>query len=68
MNCVNPGPTDTPLFRAGRTEKQIQTIANLAPAKRLGQPDDISPVVAFLASDSARWVNGQIILLNGVCL
>ncbi|VDB88526.1 unnamed protein product [Peniophora sp. CBMAI 1063] len=65
VNCVNPGPTDTPLFRTGRPEEQIQHIADLAPERRLGRPDDISPVVAFLASDGARWVNGQIILLNG---
>ncbi|VDB91854.1 unnamed protein product [Peniophora sp. CBMAI 1063] len=65
VNTVSPGPTDTALFRAGKTEQQIQFIAGLAPSKRLGQPDDVSPVVSFLASDGARWVNGQNILVNG---
>ncbi|KAI0051415.1 NAD(P)-binding protein [Auriscalpium vulgare] len=66
VNTVSPGPTDTDLFRAGKSEQQIQFIANLAPAKRLGKPEEIGPVVAFLASEGASWVNGQNILVNGV--
>ncbi|TFK52655.1 NAD(P)-binding protein [Heliocybe sulcata] len=65
VNTVSPGPVDTPLFREGKTEQQIQFIANLNPSKRLGQPDEISPVVAFLSSAEAGWVNGQNIQVNG---
>ncbi|KAI0270035.1 hypothetical protein BC834DRAFT_864668 [Gloeopeniophorella convolvens] len=65
VNTVSPGPTDTALFRQGKSEQMMQAIANLAPSKRLGTPEEISPVVAFLASDAARWVNGQNILVNG---
>jgi NAD(P)-dependent dehydrogenase (short-subunit alcohol dehydrogenase family) len=39
--------------------------ADKATLKRLGKPDDIAPVVAFLASDSARWITGQIIEASG---
>lgn len=66
VNCVAPGPVDTELFRAGKSPETIATFENLHPAKRLGEPDDIAPVVAFLAREDSRWVNGQTILVNGV--
>ena len=65
VNTVTPGPTDTELFRKGKSESEIESIANAAPLKRLGQPDEIAPVVSFLASPAAAWVNGQNILVNG---
>ncbi|KAF9003354.1 hypothetical protein BDQ17DRAFT_1305702 [Cyathus striatus] len=65
VNAVSPGPVDTPMFREGKSEELIRTFQNLAPSKRLGQPEDIAPVVAFLASDAARWVNGQNVRANG---
>ncbi|KZT25425.1 NAD(P)-binding protein [Neolentinus lepideus HHB14362 ss-1] len=65
VNTISPGPVDTPLFREGKTEQQIQFISNLNPSKRLGQPDEISPIVAFLSSSEAGWINGQNILVNG---
>ncbi|KAF9003355.1 hypothetical protein BDQ17DRAFT_1409177 [Cyathus striatus] len=65
VNTVSPGPVDTPLFREGKSEELIRTYENLAPEKRLGQPDDIAPVIAFLCSDAAKWVNGQNIRVNG---
>ena len=66
VNTVSPGPVDTPLFREGKTEQQIQFITGLSPSKRLGLPEDIAPVVSFLASPAATWVNGQTIMVNGV--
>uniref|UniRef100_A0A0W0F0C9 NAD(P)-binding protein n=1 Tax=Moniliophthora roreri TaxID=221103 RepID=A0A0W0F0C9_MONRR len=65
VNTVSPGPVDTPLFRAGKPEQVIQFIANQNPSKRLGQPDDIAPIVAFLSGPEAGWINGQNILVNG---
>jgi len=65
VNTVSPGPVDTPLFREGKTEQQIQFIAGLNPSKRLGAPEEIAPTVAFLASPAATWINGQNILVNG---
>lgn len=66
VNTISPGPVDTPLFREGKTEQQIQAIAGLNPQKRLGLPEEIAPTVAFLASPAAAWINGQNILVNGV--
>ncbi|KAF8813037.1 NAD(P)-binding protein [Phlegmacium glaucopus] len=65
VNTVSPGPTDTPLFRAGKPEQVINFIAGLHPAKRIGKPEEIAPVVTFLASPAASWVNGQNIPVNG---
>lgn len=64
VNAVAPGPTATPLFLNGKDEKQIQNLANAVPLERLGEPNDISEVVAFLAGP-ARWINGQVIFVNG---
>ena len=62
------GPVDTALFRDGKPEQLITAIANTHPSKRIGTVDDIAPVVAFLASPEAAWVNGQNILINGVSI
>lgn len=64
-NAVAPGPVATELFLTGKTDEQVQQIAQSAPLGRLGQPDDIAGVVAFLAGPDGAWVNGQILRANG---
>ncbi|KAI0338994.1 short chain type dehydrogenase [Trametopsis cervina] len=65
VNCVAPGPVDTPVFRAGKSPLQMKYIASVTPQNRLALPEDISPSVAFLVSQEAQWVNGQILGVNG---
>ena len=65
VNAVAPGPVETELFMAGKNEALVQSIARMNPMGRLGQPDDIASVVAFLASPDGGWVNGQTIRANG---
>lgn len=65
VNVVSPGPTDTELFGQGKTEQDKQRLAQMAALGRLGRPEDIADVVAFLASDEARWISGQNIRANG---
>jgi len=65
VNAVAPGPVETGLFLDGKSEADVQRMASMAPQKRLGRPDDIAEVVAFLASPQAAWVNGQIVRANG---
>ncbi|MCY1377987.1 3-oxoacyl-[acyl-carrier-protein] reductase FabG [compost metagenome] len=65
VNAVAPGPVATELFLHGKSEEQIQSFAKMAPLERLGQPEDISRVVSFLAGPDSGWVNGQILRVNG---
>ncbi|HTV41473.1 MAG TPA: SDR family oxidoreductase [Candidatus Sulfotelmatobacter sp.] len=65
VNAVSPGPTDTELFTTGKTPEQINFFANQSAFGRLGRPDDIADIVAFLASDDSRWISGQNIRANG---
>jgi len=65
VNAVAPGPIATALFLEGKTEEQIANFAKMPPLQRLGEPDDIASVVAFLAGPDAAWVNGQVLRANG---
>ncbi len=65
VNVVSPGPTDTELFKIGKTEEQRQSLAQASAFGRLGQPSEIAEVVAFLASDAANWMTGQNVRVNG---
>ncbi|WP_344458419.1 SDR family oxidoreductase [Actinocorallia aurantiaca] len=64
VNAVAPGPTATDLFLRGKDEETIAQLAARPPLERLGTPDDIAEVVAFLAGPG-RWVNGQVVYANG---
>lgn len=69
-NCVCPGPTDTPMIQAiakagGDGDKVLAAMTRAVPMKRLGQPDDIGPAVAFLASEEAAFITGQTLSVSG---
>ena len=65
VNAVAPGPTDTALFRHGKSDDQITAMAQAAALQRLGLPEDIADVVVFLATPAARWISGQCLSVNG---
>ena len=65
VNGVAPGAVDTDLFHAGKTEEAKQRAASMSPFNRIGRPSEIADAVAFLASDRASWIHGQIIQPNG---
>ena len=64
-NTVAPGPTATALFLDGKDYETIDRLAKQPPLERLGTPEDIAGVVAFLASREGHWVNGQVVRANG---
>lgn len=61
VNTVSPGFTETGMM----TESYRQMGVELSPLKRLGLPQDIADVVAFLVSEQARWLTGQTIQVGG---
>jgi 3-oxoacyl-[acyl-carrier protein] reductase len=61
VNAVNPGPTDT----GWMTKELKQELASKFPAGRVGEPEDAARLVAFLASEEAIWITGQIIHSEG---
>ncbi|TVU25984.1 hypothetical protein EJB05_28508, partial [Eragrostis curvula] len=64
-NAVAPGSTGTPMFYDGRTEDEMERYIAEAPLGRLGMPQDIAPLVGFIASDAGHWVNAQVLHCNG---
>jgi 3-oxoacyl-[acyl-carrier protein] reductase len=64
VNAVAPGPTDTDML-APEARANLDRIIGQTPLRRLGEPADIADVVAYLASDDARWVTGQTVHTNG---
>lgn len=64
VNAVAPGPTATPLFLDDKDDETVGKLAAMSPLERLGEPGDIAEAISFLAGP-ARWVNGQVIYLNG---
>ena len=67
VNAVAPGPTETDIFKALMTPDKIKEYYSIIPMKRLGKPDNIANVVAFLASEEAEYVTGAVIDVNGGC-
>jgi 3-oxoacyl-[acyl-carrier protein] reductase len=65
VNAVAPGPTATALFLDDKDEDTISGMAAEPPLERLGTPEDIAELVAFLASPAGHWVDGQVIRANG---
>jgi 3-oxoacyl-[acyl-carrier protein] reductase len=65
INTVSPGATETETYREGKSKEFLATLEQMSVFGRLGRPDEIAAVVAFLASDAAGWVTGQNIRVNG---
>lgn len=65
VNSVSPGVTVTDMFKNGIPEAGHQYMIDKTALGRLGQPEDIADVVAFVASGDARWITGQVIKVDG---
>ena len=75
-NIVSPGATNTPLrmnreaalreqMGEEKYERRVKTVQKMYPLRRIGEPADIAPMVAFLLSTHASWITGQVISING---
>ncbi|MBM3345231.1 MAG: SDR family oxidoreductase [Betaproteobacteria bacterium] len=64
VNAVAPGPTRTPLTEA-RGPKMLADREKLIPCGRIGEPEDQAAAIAFLASDDASYINGQVLVVDG---
>jgi len=65
VNAVAPGGVETDMSSFLKTEAGRELVLGIQALKRLAQPDDIGGVVAFLASDEARWITGDTIRVDG---
>ncbi len=64
VNCVAPGVVRTPMLK-DFTEEDLENLRLETPLERLGEPEDVAELVAYLASEKARFMTGQVIGLNG---
>ena len=66
VNTVSAGPIDTDSLRVFSTFEQMKAASSeLAPGRRMGEPDDVADVVGFLCTDQARWIYGQTVIVDG---
>lgn len=76
LNVVSPGATNTELrqkreesLKASMGEekyaKRVQTVLKMYPTRRIGEPDDVASAIAYLASERASWITGQVLSVNG---
>ena len=65
VNAVAPGVIDTDMSHFTKTEEGRTTVIGMQTLKRIGQPNDVASLVAFVASDDARWITGDTIAVDG---
>ena len=64
VNCVCPGPTDTPLFQ-GQPERMREALTRVIPFRRIAQPEEIAEAVMFFLSRRSDYITGQVLSVSG---
>ena len=65
VNAVAPGVIDTDMSNFTKSEEGRALVQSMQAMSGIGQPDDVASVVAFLVSNAARWITGQIVGVDG---
>ena len=66
MNAVAPGLVDTPLAsRITSNERSLETSVGMHPLGRIGSPDEVAEIVAWLLGESSGWVTGSVVAADG---
>jgi 3-oxoacyl-[acyl-carrier protein] reductase len=65
VNAVAPGVVETEMSSFAKTAAGRERVLGMQALQRIAQPEDIGEVIAFLASDSARWISGDIVRVDG---
>jgi NAD(P)-dependent dehydrogenase (short-subunit alcohol dehydrogenase family) len=66
VNAIMPAVVDTPIHSLrGMSAEQVQAMGDMHPLKRVGQPEDVAEMIAFLLSGAASWMTGAIIPVDG---
>jgi C-7 ketoreductase len=66
VNCIRPGPVDTPIHRAvADPEERIRQLGSMVPLGRVGRPEEIAWWVGHLVDPLAAWVTGSVVVVDG---
>lgn len=65
VNAIRGGPVDTDSLRSFATFAEVEAESRRRAPGRLGRPEDLAPIAAFLLGSEARWINGQVITADG---
>jgi NAD(P)-dependent dehydrogenase (short-subunit alcohol dehydrogenase family) len=65
VNCLCPGPTDTPMIHSGRSPDELSAFVESLPCKRLADPFEIAEAALFLASEESRFLTGVALPVDG---
>jgi NAD(P)-dependent dehydrogenase (short-subunit alcohol dehydrogenase family) len=65
VNCICPGPTDTPMIHRGRSPEELAAFVSELPIQRLADPQEVARVVVFLASDESAYITGVAFPVDG---
>lgn len=65
VNAISPGQIDTPMQRADNTEAALRAGIEVCPLGRMGRPEEVASVAAFLASDHSSFISGAVVTVSG---